>query len=400
MAKKYDNVTSVIGGPLYDYVVSHLEAVGDNNYKRNIANFFNKNHDKLYDTAPYDNIYYTATDIDNLFNSLNMKEKEVAEIMKGCFWYGKPFNPQLVKEPYIEVLVCLIIYYLRNKKQKEAEITAIYMAFSGKYYASIFGMNFPKAPPSKYRSTMDYVVNAMINNKFDLKKYGTIFGAIRSMCITVMDTYRDVLTKNPDDEDIKYFLQQFRDREISFMRNIASLYYNAFENKYYLNYESDDVSEDAKKYRITDSDATTAARITENTINYLLTNNVDLSICLEYKDINLKSTELRDIMESIVSEKAYINQMYRVCNILICDYMRSNPGGRINSVQFVDYSLREQPNTKDQYIIELNETIMSWLDETSPLYRKRKSRPASAVAYRKGVKFYIVRIITKIAAKN
>jgi hypothetical protein len=295
--------------------------------------------------------------------------------------------------------MAIILYFLKHKKQKEAEISIIYLAFSGKFYASLFAKWFP-IPPSKYRSTMDYVVNNMLNDKFDLKTTGSVFGAVRKLALTTLETYKNEILNDCEDDDIKYFVQQLRDRETAFLYKIAKLYYNAFENKYYLNYESDDISEDAKKYRITDSDATTAARITENTINYLLTNNVDLSICLEYKDINLKSTELRDIMESIVSEKAYINQMYRVCNILICDYMRSNPGGRINSVQFVDYSLREQPNTKDQYIIELNETIMSWLDETSPLYRKRKSRPASAVAYRKGVKFYIVRIITKIAAKN
>jgi hypothetical protein len=294
--------------------------------------------------------------------------------------------------------MAIILYFLKHKKQKEAEISIIYLAFSGKFYASLFAKWFP-IPPSKYRSTMDYVINNMLNDKFDLKTTGSVFGAVRKLSLTVLETYKNEILNDCEDEDIKYFVQQLRDRESAFLKKVANLYYNAFENKYYLNYESDNVT-DADEFRITDSDATIAARITENAVNFMLINNVDLSICNEFKDANLRPTELRDIIEAIVSDKHNINQMYRVCNILICDFMRNNHGVRVDNIAFIEYSLKEKPNSKDSYIIELQEIIMSWLDENSPNYRRRKSRKATAIAYRKAVKYYFIRIISKVAGKS
>ena len=394
-----EKMTSVISTELYNYVEEKI-AKNENRFKNHLANFFNKNHDIIYDVAPYDIVYYTPTDIKNLCDSIGAREIEVKNIIKNCYWANKPsFNPPCVKEPYVELIMCILLYFIKEKKQKESEITLIYLAFSGKFYASLYAKYFKKCPPSKYRSTMDYVVNNMLNDKFDLKTTGSVFGAIRKLCLTVLDTYIDSINGTPEDIDIKYFIQQVRDRESAFMKKIANLYYGAYENKYYLNFESDNIA-DGAEFRITDSDATIAARITENAVNFMLVNNVDLGICNEFKDANLRPTELRDIIEAIVSQKENINQMYRVCNILICDFMRNNHGVRVDNILFIEYSLKEKPNTKDKYIIELQEIIMSWLDENSPNYRRRKSRKGTAISYRKAVKYYFIRIISKVAGKT
>ena len=398
MSIEYGKMTNVIATSLYNRVAEQM-AKNENRFKAHLSNFFNKNHDIIYDVATYDIVYYTPNDIRNLFDSLGMNELEVKEIISHCYWHNKSINPPCVKEPYVEVVMASILYFLKHKKQKEAEITLIYLAFSGKFYASLFAKQFPKNPPSKYRSTMDYVVNNMLNDKFDLKTTGSVFGVIRKLCITVLETYKENITGTPDDEDIKYFIQQVRDRESAFIKKVANLYYNAYENKYYLNYETDNIV-DGSEFRITDSDATTAARITENAVNFMLVNNVDLSICNEFKDANLRPTELRDIMEAILSQKENINQMYRVCNILICDFMRENHGVRVDNILFIEYSLKEKPNSKDKYIIELQEIITSWLDENSPNYRRRKSRKGTAISYRKAVKYYFIRIISKVAGKT
>ena len=397
----YDNITSVVITDLYDYVIKNLK-VREREYKNNIGNFFNRNHSAIYDVGPYDNIYFTTSDIRALFTSLDINEAEVKNIMKECYWNRNAnivVNPQLVKEPYVEVIMAIIIYYLKNKKDKEAELSLIYLAFSGKFYASNYSRFFPKNPPSKYRSTMDYVVNNMLNDKYDLRTTGSVFGAIRVLCLTLLESYKDDLINDPDDDQIRYFLGQLRDREFAFLRKISNLYYNAYENKYYLNFESDNLA-DGSEFRITDSDATIASRITENAVNYMITNNVDLGICKGFRDSNLRPTELRDIIEAIVSDKANINQLHRVCNILICDFIRKNPGIRIDNVEFINYSLKEQSNTKDKYIIEMQTTIMGWLDDKSENYRRRKSRKATAISYRKGVKYYIIMIISRVAAKS
>lgn len=395
MAINYGRITSVISERLYPLVIERFKK-NESKFKANIANFFNRNHDAIYDIAPYNNIYYTNTDRENLLKSVGITEDEINNIMRDCFFWKKPINPPAIKEPYVQTLMCILMYYLKNKKQKDAEITCIYMAFSGKFYASLFGKFFPYAPPSKYRAVMDYVVNNMLNDKFSLKTTGSLFGAIRQMCITIIDTYQDTIIKDPDDEEIKYFVQQVRDREWAFISNIAKLYYKAYEDRNYLNYESDNVSS-PEEFRITESDATVAARITENTVNYMLNNAVSLKVCNNFSDPNIRPTELRDIVDSIVGDKKCINDLYRVCNILICDFMRRNPKKRVGSVEFIEYSLKEQPNTRDQYIIEMQNIIVGWLDEKSERYRKRKSRKATAISYRKAIKYYITMTIAKVA---
>jgi hypothetical protein len=241
---------------------------------------------------------------------------------------------------------------------------------------------------------MDYVVNNMLTEKFDLRKYGTVFGAIRSLCITWLNTYASELKGKPDDERCGKLLQQLRDRERSFMYNIKDLYYEAYHNKLYLNYETDNL-ESGAEFRITDNDAQKAARYTENAVNYLVSNAVSLQICNKCKDQNIKATEIKDIMEAIVSNNDNLPALRRVINILICDFMRNYSGKPISSVEFISHSIKAKPNTKDKYIIELKETIASWLDENSENYRRRKSRISTQNSYQKAILMYIVLIINQ-----
>lgn len=389
----YTKTTNVIVNKLYPLVSKSLE----NNLKKFkdvISDFFNINSKLIYDVAPYDNIYFRQSDIDKLFKALSISEEQVKDIMSECFYWKIPYNPKAAKEPYVLVSMMAIRYFLINKKQKEAEITSIYLAFSGKFYASLFtGDAFPTVPPSKYRTTMDYVVNTMLTEKHDLKSKGNIFGAIKSLCETWLGKYGDLLIGKADDDEIGKMIQQLRDRERSFLMNIAKLYYEAKENKYYLNYETDNLS-DGAEFRITDNDSLKATRYTENTINYLVSNTISLQICNKCKNQDIKATEIKDIMECIVGNKDNLDDLKRVVNILICDFLRYHPDKSVGSVDFITHSLKMKPNTKDKYIIELKTIILNWLDVNSPSYRKRKSRIATAISYYKAILFYIVLAIS------
>lgn len=388
----YEYTTYVIIDKLYPVVAKSLST---NLAKFNgvIADFINDNHRQLYDIAPYDNILYNQGHIDKLFNALQITENQVSDIMEDCYFWKIPLNPRAAKEPYVLVLMCAIRYFLINKKMKEAELTTVYLSFSGKFYASIFSWDaFPKAPPSKYKTCMDYVVNNMLTNKHDLKSQKNLFGAIKAQDNTWINTYSSKLTSRCTDEDIKNLVQQLRDRLRSFLMNIAKLYYQAYQNKNYLNYETDNLS-DGKEFRITTNDSLRAANYTENTVNYLVSNSVSLRICNNCKDQNVKATEIKDIVEAIISDKNNINTLYRVINILICDFMRYYPDKSINSVDFVAHSIKMKPNIKDKYIIELNATILKWLDENSPNYRRRKSRTATAISYRASLIKYFAFVI-------
>lgn len=386
--------SNVIIKKIYPSISQCLEK-NDSKFRANIADFINERHELLFEIAPYDRIYFNQTDIDKMYKSLGTTKKEVENIMKECFFWDTPYNPQCAKEPYVMTLMMCIRYYLKNSKQKHAELTAIYLAFSGKFYSSLHaGAAFPKVPPAKYKTVMDFVVNNMLTDKFDLKKEGTVFGAVKSLCVTWLETYGDNLKKDSiTDDEIGKLVQQLRDRERSFLMNIAKLFYEAFENRSYLNYETDNLSED--QFRLTDNDASTAARITENTMSYLTSNYVSIDICNKCKDQNVKSLEIKDIIESILADNKNLPEVRRVINILICDFMRTYPGKKVGSIEFVSYSIKAKPNTKDALLIEMKDTILRWLDENSPNYRKRKSRKATQISYYKSILMYFVFVIVK-----
>ena len=388
--------SNVLIKELYPFISSALEK-NSNKFMNNINKFINDRHQQLFDIAPYDRIYFNQTDIDNMYQSLGITEKEVINIVQNCFFWDIPINPQCIKEPYVLTLMMAIRYYLKNNKRKMAEITTIYLAFSGKFYCSLHaGAAFPKAPPSRNKSLMDFVINNMLSEKFDLKREGTVFGAIKSLCITWLDTYeKDLLSNSSSDYKYKELVQQLRDRERSFLMNIAKKFYEAWENKLYLNYETDSLDQEA--FRLTDNDAAIAARITENTMNYLTSNYVSLEICNKCKDQNVKSTEIKDIIESILADNNNLPDVRRVINIIVCDFMRNYPGGKVGSIEFVSYSIKAKPNSKVEWIIELKETILKWLDENSPNYRKRKSRKATQISYYRSILLYFVLIINKIS---
>ena len=388
-------ITSVVVDKLYPMVAKALDT-NDAKFRKNIADFINKNHSIIFAEAPYDRLYFNQVDLDNMYKSLGFTEKDVENILENAYFWDIPINPQCVKEPYVEVLFCAIRYYLIKNRQKEAELTTIYLAFSGKFYASLHGLFFKKFPPSKYKSVMDFVVNNL-TDKFDLKREGTVFGAIKAMCVTWLSTYGQKIKGKCDDDDIKGYLQQLRDREKSFFKNISKLYYEAYENRNYMNYETDNLDPD--HFRLTENDAVIASRLTEVTMNYFTSSYVSLDICNKCKDENVKASEVKDIIECILGDNNNLPDVKKVINILICDFMRSCPHKKLSSVEFISYSIKAKPNTKDKYLLEMKAIVLRWLDENSPNYRKRKSRQSTAISYYKSIMKYFILNISKLAAK-
>ena len=78
-SKSYDDVSYVIVKELYKAIAKCVEK-NDNKFRAHIAKFINDHHDALFDVAPYDRIYYNQSDIDAMFKSLGITEKEVLEI--------------------------------------------------------------------------------------------------------------------------------------------------------------------------------------------------------------------------------------------------------------------------------------------------------------------------------
>ena len=382
---------------LYPLVKSKLDNKSiERKFISNIAQFFNAKSTQINDIAPYTNIYFNQSDLDKLFKSIDITEKEVIDILSKCWFWDQDIRPKCTKEPYVEVLMCAIRYYIISNNIKYTEMITIYLLFSGKFYASIYSSlwRFPVNP-----SIMDYVINNNLSDKYDLKKEGTVFKAIKKLANTYLDKYsKDIASRDHSDNDFKNNIQQLRDREKSFLGNIFTSYIEAAESKSYLNYETDNLDPD--KFRITDNDSAKASRITESAIGILTTQKVSREYCNNAHDSRVKSEQVQSILENIIlSDKNNIPQLKRVINIMICDFMSGNPGVPVNSAAFLSYAITAKPNTKNDLVIEMKTTILSWLEQDA-VYRKRSATKATAISYYRSIVCYLAQVIMKAAGRN
>ena len=233
----------------------------------------------------------------------------------------------------------------------------------------------------------------------DIKKEGTVFKAIKKLANTYLSKYsKDIASKDHSDNDFKNNIQQLRDREKSFLVNIFVSYVEAAESKSYLNYETDNLDPD--KFRITDNDSAKASRITESAIGILTTQKVSREYCNNAHDSRVKSEQVQSILENIIlSDKENIPQLKRVINIMICDFMSANPGVPVNSAAFLSYAITSKPNTKNELVIEMKTTILSWLEQDA-VYRRRSNTKATAISYYRSILCYLAQVIMKAAGRN
>lgn len=382
--------TAIVTG-VYPLVAKSMEK-NLNKYKTNISKFLEARSKELYDIAPFDRIYFGVEDLNDYWAAMGYGEADVKQHINKTYYASiGSFNPRAAKDPFTVSQIMVVRYFYMKKMQKELELSCIYLAFSGSFYPSIHYGSFPLVQPSEYRHIMEYVVNNELSQKFDLKREGSVIGAVKSICMTWLDSYGNRL-KSSDDEDVVYLIQQLHNRIKSFMKNIATLYYDAYDNKdNYLTYDSDSYSDD--DYHLADNDSFKGDRYVNNAMNYITTNGVNYKLCKMASDSLVKTDEIKSIIESIQSDKNNIILIRELLSITVMEYLKENPNKEITGIDFLTFSIAAKPNTKNPNIIRQKEIVVKFLDENSPQYRKRKSRLATANSYQKSVLTYYVLVV-------
>lgn len=377
-----------------------------NKYKQCITRFIDKRSNELFAIAPYTRIYFGEEDALDFYNSLGINPREIQEAINDTY-YGRVanFNPRAAKDPFT-ISIMMIIKYLydarsktkANTKQyddanKELGLSVIYLSFSGSFYPSIHYGSFPKVQPSEYPQVMDYVVNNLLTQKFDLKREGNVFGAIKSINNTWLDGYEDLFDDFTDD-NIVYLIQQLHNRIKSFMKNIAELYYDTYDNKdHVLTYDSDNLDDDS--YRLADNDSLKVERAVENTMTYINTHSIDYSICKRSADANVKADEIKNIMELILNNNDNISEIKELTRCIISDYFQHVKNPDLRDLKFLSYTMTVKPNTKEPLILRQKEIIIGWLQQYSQRYVKTRNRPDTQSSYFKSILGYFVILISR-----
>jgi len=364
-----------------------------NKYKACIGRFFDSRSKEMMETSPLDRIFFGLEDENDFYNSIGISEAEILPALQGVYyWDIANFNPRCAKHSCTVAMLSVIRYFHIKKMQKELEMSMIHLAFSGKFYPSIHYSSFPTVCPRDYEYIMLGVVNTKLSNKYDLKIHGSNMAAIRSICLTWVDSYSDKL-KNFDDEDIVYILQQLHSRIKSFMQNIAELYYEAYKNKdTYMTYDSDSL--DDSNYHLADNDSLKAERVVEKTMETINSSSVDYKLCKMSSDSNIKTEEIKSIIETITSDPKSSTEVKELVRLMTVTYFEQSGNNKdVRDISFITFSIASKPNTKDKNILRQRELIESWLSENSESYRKRRSRLATRNSYNRAILMYFTLMI-------
>ena len=112
------------------------------------------------------------------------------------------------------------------------------------------------------------------------------------------------MLKDFDDEEVVYVIEQLYNRIKSFMKNIATLYYEAYKKREYIAYEKDQIPEEGSgdsAFNLATNDSFRLQQYVEKTMERINTSQVDYKTCSMCADANVKTEEVRSIFESILN---------------------------------------------------------------------------------------------------
>lgn len=359
-------------------------------YKRYLSTIINSRAKQLHSNMPSEQIYFNSTDVDEYFKSTGIDKKLISSAISQTYYAGiSNFNPRYAKDECTIAMLCGVRYFYKMKSQKDLELAMILLAFSGKFYPSIWYGSYPVAAPQEH--VMEYVINNMCNNKFDIVREGNVFNAIKSICNTWLNTYKDRFNSFSD-EDCTYLLQQLHNRIRSFMNNIAELYYEAYENKnLYLTYDSDDMSDD--NYRLVDSDVFKLERSVNNAMKRFNTRGVDYKLCKMASNEYVKMNEVKSIIENISNDNRNIPLIKEYMTIMVALYFQESKTKDVRDLDFISYSIKAKPNSKNKYVLRHKELMNIILLNNNEHFNRRRNRKNTESAYYRSLNAYFALLI-------
>lgn len=361
-------------------------------YKKYLSGFINANSDILYSNIPSKQLYFTQTNCDELFKSINVSPDIVKRGISHTYYADiSNFNPSYAKDETTIALLCLVRYFMIKNMSKELELALINISFSGKFYPSIWYRSFPVTAPAEH--IMEYAITHLATNKFDIVREGSVIGAVKSIASTWITSYKQRI-KDFHDDDVVYIIQQLHNRIGSFMNNIAELYYDAYENKdIYITYDSDDVSDD--NYHIADSDSLSIERFTSATMAYMNSHGVDYKTCKLASNDLVKFDELKGIIDMLVRDNKNTPLLREYISLLISNYYMDTKKKNINDIDFVSYCISPKPNSKNPYHLRMKQLSEIMLINNAKNFARRRSREATESAYFRAFNAYFAIIIQK-----
>lgn len=373
---------NIIISDLYPIVEKNLS--NTNNIRKlnlAIAKYFDRNSEILYDTGLTNKLFFLETDKEAIFEASNLDKTTIKNSIKKSSYIKDSWK--ILNEPLNTASVLILRYFTIKKRDTELQNFLLYYSFY--FYASLYHKYLPYGANA---NVMEYTINNL-SRKFKIKQYGSLFETIKNTVMTSHETYRDELIRG-EDGDLAKYISALKVRLNDFLKNIKNEYTINYKEKRFMNFDSDDYSED--NYHIADNTSYAIKRLTQSAVIRLNTYGPDMQLAKLSANLSQVSTnEIRNVISHLSDDDT--EDITRLCELILQLYLSdgSNTSDEVRGQKFLVKCMEiyKKSNTNDKIILEIKSILDKWLNKYSDKYRKT-NREGTLSNFRRSIFIYFV----------
>lgn len=359
-------------------------------YKTNIDKYMSKHIDSYTSIGPSTRPTLTPTDVSNLLNIVGITEVDVKECVKQV--KGNASEWKNASHPYNIATVLSIRYFTIKKNDDQVNNGLLYLIVH--IYQFMFHKYYKFAPNE---SVMAYTI-ANLSQRFKVKKFGTILGALTDITRTCYETHKERIIRCQDMDLVK-FINDVTSRINSFMKKLRNEFEENIKSGNYLQSEKDNYTDE--HYYEADNDSFAIDRITNKVLTNLVVSGPDRKLIeLAAKNSSVSVNILQTSIMALITE-SHRDDIKRITECLLSLYLNDNPDNTaslkdVGTNKFFVYCIRvyRQSNTTNSNIIEIKTILDRWIKELN--LKSKVSTVASLRNYRKAIFTFFVFTIEKL----
>lgn len=334
---------------------------------------------------------FADIDRDVIFDAVGIQREHIVQSIKESHEIKSSW--QIQTNPFYITTVLAARERLLAKDKDTAVILCFYMSIM--MYTSIHSHIFQYGVN---KAIMDYTL-ANLNNRYKLKKLGTLYLALQDTTAVCVETYtKDITQKNVSDKVIGDFAAAMHNRVKGFIKELADEYYTNHENGKFMNLDDDSISED--DYHLATNDSYVIDNLSKRA--YLNTINKGINrACLNQATISsdISTKKIESILVDMINEDNNQSTLKLLSSIL--EYYVFYSGNSVNDIfksHFIEFMLSAYKSNTDAPQMKF---IKSYLDDTLTIlmvrYGKQRYGKTMINNYKKSIFMYFVYYLNKEA---
>ena len=382
-------MSTIITNSLYDKVNAGLSKEENKKIFLNTIDRHMAHNSTIYAASgPGKRPVFTTEDNLSVIGSLGLDQDTLKATIKELQPVDNRLKIQGIDQHPFLLGVAVALRHASIKDDKKMIITGV-SYITVYFYPLLHYKYFKKCEPIP--TVMNYVVNNL-SNKYKLKQFGNLWGAIYDITEGAYKLQRKNIEKGIDDGYVR-FLTDARTRLNGFMRAISNVYYDAYNHGNYIGVEGESFDED--NYHEANSNTLEVEQITNRIITKLITVGPNKNLIkVAATSCNVSQTKLKSHIMTMITNK-HVEDIRQIIENLLFMYLTSTEENHtINDVytnDFTIYCLRvyKKSYTINKNVIEIKRILDRWLIELG-VTKEGKTSSTYTNNYRKSLFMFFV----------